>query len=729
MTLSSSGSDEVLLSVARLWHDAGFCVVPSHEDGRKRPMGAWRQYQQCRPAWEQIEEWIRSGLYTGIGVITGAASGHVEMIELEGPAELSSELVEILRDEAARLGLEELLRRFLGGCVEMSGGGGVHGFIRVCDGLALGNTKLASRDGKVVAETRGEGGFVIVAPTPARVGQPDGAVYHFVGDSRPADVTVVTSAERDQLHRLVAGALDQSPAEGRTGVSAAPAPRKTGSASAARDVDAPWVQWAAATSWGDILVPAGWTATHTTSDGRTHWVRPGKNPRDGASATTLDDGPMYVFSTSTELPALEGMSKQYAFAKLHHGGDLAAFGRHLAASGWGTPLLPPALTAWSPLDASAPSRESTSEDEADDAYERAVAAKHAELRVLDDARARLAVDQLGTVPPLEGINLTTFLDQPDPEVPYVIEGMWPSGGRVLMAAAAKAGKTTLTLCNVLPALVDGGLFLGRIPVTAFPGRIAVFNMEVPESTERRWLRDAAIVDTDAVVIVNLRGRAGALLMSTPQARRRLAKWMRDQGIALAIIDPLAPVLAVHGLDENSNTDVAKWFAWWSETCALAGVAHDLIVHHTGHAGDRSRGASRLLDEPDAVWTLTKDKPTAEEEEEFAGLTAVRHLGAFGRDVELPAEALDFDPVTRRLSLSGRNPHQARRELTSRRAEEAIVAFVAANDGATTRDIKYAAGVGRDFQAVLSGLVRDGRLDTSMGPRRTIHHHLPRDRRA
>ena len=54
---------------------------------------------------------------------------------------------------------------------------------------------------------------------------------------------------------------------------------------------------------------------------------------------------------------------------------------------------------------------------------------------------------------------------------------------------------------------------------------------------------------------------------------------------------------------------------------------------------------------------------------------------------------------------------------------------AANDGATTRDIKYAPGVGRDFQTVLSGLVRDGRLDTSMGPRRTIHHHLPRDRRS
>ena len=34
-----------LLDAARAWHDAGFCVIPSHEDGSKRPFGQWKKYQ------------------------------------------------------------------------------------------------------------------------------------------------------------------------------------------------------------------------------------------------------------------------------------------------------------------------------------------------------------------------------------------------------------------------------------------------------------------------------------------------------------------------------------------------------------------------------------------------------------------------------------------------------------------------------------------------------------
>jgi hypothetical protein len=715
-----------LLEYARAWHDAGCAVIPSHEDGRKRPFAAWLQYQERRPTWEQVEAWVSSGRYSGIGIITGSASGNVEMIELEGPVQSALENIEALRVNADRLGCGELLRRVLTGCVEQSGGGGMHVIVRVEDGPALGNTKLASRAGKVLAETRGEGGFVIVAPTPARQGHADGSVYMLVAGTRPESIASITSAERDLLHQLITMTLDEpEPRVTRPEAAAAP------TASRASDGTAPWEEWSAATSWAAILAPIGWTATHTASDGRTHWVRPGKDPRDGASATTLEDGPMYVFSTSTSLPPLVGMSKQYVVAHLRHDGDLGAFTRDLVAQGWGTPLTPPPLTPWQ-----GPTASDASDGSAqglpvqavrpEDPYERAVAQKYAELRVLDDARSRLALDQLGATPPLEGLSLSDFLAEPDEEIQYVIEGLWPIDGRVLLAAAAKAGKTTLIVNNLIRSLVDGEPFLGRIPVPAFPGRVAFFNMEVSASTLRRWTRDADISDTDAVVILNLRGRASALLLSTPQGRRRLAQWLRDHGIALVILDPLAPLLAAHGLDENSNTDVALFFSWWAETLVLAGISNDLIVHHTGHAGDRSRGASRLLDEPDAVWTLTKDKP-ASEEEDFAGLTPVRHLSAYGRDVDLPAEALDFDPRTRRLTLTGRDPHQARREMTGLRAREAILAYVAEHDGATTRDIKYAAGVGRDYLTVLSQLIREGRLDTSIGSRRTVHHHLPTSR--
>jgi len=120
---------------------------------------------------------------------------------------------------------------------------------------------------------------------------------------------------------------------------------------------------------------------------------------------------------------------------------------------------------------------------------------------------------------------------------------------------------------------------------------------------------------------------------------------------MVVLDPLAPVLASLGLDENSNAEVARFFGWWAETMQEAGVSDDMIVHHIGHAGERSRGASRLLDEPDAIWTLTKQQGKWDDSSEFAELSPARFLSAYGRDVDLPEKALQFDPETKALELT------------------------------------------------------------------------------
>ena len=93
---------------------------------------------------------------------------------------------------------------------------------------------------------------------------------------------------------------------------------------------------------------------------------------------------------------------------------------------------------------------------------------------------------------------------------------------------------------------------------------------------------------------------------------------------------------------------------------LGGVVDDLVVHHAGHGGERSRGASRLLDEPDAVWTLTKDADLKEvTDDDPFGESPTRYLSAYGRDVELSPEALTFDLTTRQLELTGMSRAQVR----------------------------------------------------------------------
>jgi hypothetical protein len=655
MTMPAHQTNLSLLDAARQWYDAGYAVIPSHEDGGKRPFGAWKQYQQERPTWQMVTEWLNSGRYTGIGVITGKVSGNVEMIELEGPQEQAVLAVHALYEQAeeyAGVDMPQLLRKVLNGCVERSAGGGMHLFVRIADRPVQGNMKLANdADGKVVAETRGEGGFVIVAPTPARTGHDDDAIYMLLNERSPERTVTITYDDLETLHYLVSEALHShadginviTPPESQNTPSTPPAAPQgqTGALT-------PWDDYANRTTWADILTPHGWQAVFTAPDGRTHWTRPGKSPNDGTSATTIEDGPLYVFSTSTSLPAGVGMSKQHVYALLHHGGDHTAATRSLSAQGYGEPVraiesLPP----WVVDEVG----NATPNEPIDPTYLARLAERFLDLKVTRDAKQLLAAEAIKGAPPLSGINLADFLAQPDTPERYRIGDLWPLEGRVLLAAAAKSGKTTMVAANLIPALVDGDTFLGQFKPEKVSGTVVMLNMEVGENTLRRWMRDAAIANTDKVVVENLRGKASALSLHTEQGRKRFGTWLADHGAQVVILDPLAPLLASLGLDENANADVATFFAWWSEALALGGVTDDLVVHHTGHAGERSRGASRLLDEPDAIWTLGKEADD-DTDSEFASLEpAPRHLSAYGRDVDLRAHLLTFNEATRRMALT------------------------------------------------------------------------------
>ena len=343
MTVADPASP--LLDAARAWHDAGFCVIPSHEDGSKRPFGQWKKYQHERPDWPTLERWLLTGRYTGIGLIMGQASGNTEMIELEGP-DLSIKLGAVFNlakqwDDTEQLGALDLLWRVYNGCSEESAGGGLHIFVRVTDGPVPGNTKLAMGDNKVIAETRGEGGFVIVWPTPARTGHQPDAAYMMLTDSTPAAVAHINTEELEFLHHLFAeafGGIPETPEPPQPKTTPAPAP-VPGALS-------PFDDYRHRTTWRDILEPAGWTYSHKDNE-HDYWVRPGKDPRDGHSASTIEDGPLYLFSTSVAgMPTEIGLSKGQVYAHLHHSGDLSAATIDLRGKGYGEPYH--TLTNWNP---------------------------------------------------------------------------------------------------------------------------------------------------------------------------------------------------------------------------------------------------------------------------------------------------------------------------------------------------------------------------------------------
>jgi putative DNA primase/helicase len=151
-----------MLAAALAAHDAGLSVVPVRDDGTKRPIGQWKRWQTERADIGQVRAWYQNGR-TGLGVVCGRVSGGLEMLEFEGRA-IEEGLADLLDVEANAAGLGDLVDRIIRGYCERTPSGGLHLLYRCAE--TDGSVKLASdENGDVLIETRGEGGFVIVAPS------------------------------------------------------------------------------------------------------------------------------------------------------------------------------------------------------------------------------------------------------------------------------------------------------------------------------------------------------------------------------------------------------------------------------------------------------------------------------------------------------------------------------------------------------------------------------------
>lgn len=331
----------LLLDTARALSATGSCVIPTRADGSKAPAVRWEQYQHAHPSAEQLEAWFSNGAYDGLGVVCGRVSGGLELLELEGRA---THLGQPLQQALADAGHADLWARLCAGYLEQSPSGGYHWLYRV-DGTPRGNTKLARRPAtpdeleqnpadkvKVLIETRGEGGFCVVAPSAGRT-HPTGRPWLIVNGG-PDSIPTITEQERDLLYQVCTG-FDQMPVIDQIHETSNKNPVTPPSG------ERPGDDFNQRATWGDILTPHGWTRGRRLGSGWA-WTRPGKNPRDGMSATTgtAADGVdrLYVFSSSTVFDAETPYSKFAAYAVLEHSGDMSAAASQLRAGGYGAPL-------------------------------------------------------------------------------------------------------------------------------------------------------------------------------------------------------------------------------------------------------------------------------------------------------------------------------------------------------------------------------------------------------
>lgn len=343
------------LTAAHAWRAAGASVVPAAANGTKAPAGQWKLYMRQAADERQLHTWFSNG-HPGIGIILGTVSGNLEMLEFEGRA--VDEGVHTAYGEIVQAsGLGDVWAAIKRGYCERTPSGGYHLVYRVDGGPVLPNTKLARRPADLaelnnheravlatkpskvfyrdLVETRGEGGFVVTAPSHGPVHE-TGRPWDLLAGG-PESIATITADERDALFEI-ARILDQTPRPGDTTPAAAADPATTflNSTTPAPDSGlSPLDDYEQRTSWAEILKPHGWqlllTHGHTS-----YWRRPGKNL--GISATTghaTDRDRLYVFTTSTEFEAERPYTKPGAYALLEHGGDHSAAARELRRQGYG----------------------------------------------------------------------------------------------------------------------------------------------------------------------------------------------------------------------------------------------------------------------------------------------------------------------------------------------------------------------------------------------------------
>lgn len=345
-----------LHSTAIELHQQGIHPLPVRADGTKRP--AISGWPEATPTREDIDHWFATvegpgrPRHQALGILTGARSGNIELLEIEG--EYADQVGE-LAPTATDSGLCELWARVSTGWLQRSPSGGLHWIYRVDGDPVPGNTKLAQdeahyvngrRTYPTIAETRGTGGYFVAAPTGGTAHQ-SGRPWELVAGG-PATMATITTEEREALHALF-GTLDRREAQqaaeqpGELTGTLAAAEQQSGPGPAAGGGTSPGDDYEQRTTWAEILEPAGWTHVFTRGNTK-YWRRPGKSI--GFSATTghaQDRDRLWVFTTSTELPAEEPTTKFGAYALLHHGGDHSAAATQLRKDGYGEQPTAPAL--------------------------------------------------------------------------------------------------------------------------------------------------------------------------------------------------------------------------------------------------------------------------------------------------------------------------------------------------------------------------------------------------
>lgn len=198
---------------------------------------------------------------------------------------------------------------------------------------------------------------------------------------------------------------------------------------------------------------------------------------------------------------------------------------------------------------------------------------------------------------------STFIDGRPRSIPYVIDGLLPSGGFSIISAKPKLGKSSLSRYEAT-CVAKGQPFLGR---DTERGEVLLISLEDPQQHVDNCLGALGYdIDTDSLIhiVTKLPPRIDESIAAIDDAVSK------NKNINLVIVDTLAKLLRCDDLNDYSRVlpgvEKISALARKHEHLHVQGLAHAKKVK-TDDPFDSTLGSTALRGEPDGTIILLNER--------------------------------------------------------------------------------------------------------------------------
>ena len=286
-------------------------VIPAGED--KVPTIKWKKYESERMKEEEVDVLFNGGNVKYLGIVCGAISGNLEVIDVDTKHDKTNTLWDNLRG-LIEDNLPEIYKSLV---IAQTKSGGYHIYYK-CSSIAK-NIKLSNKANRdTLIETRGEGGYVVAPPSPG---------YKYLqGD--PSIIPTITPEDRNRLFSIARSFNELEEVK--------PKIPTISSNSYSSKGNSPFEDYNQRGDLLSLLESRGWKVLFQSGQ-NIHVLRPGDTDSKTSGNFNLALRTLKVFSSSTEFNPDKAYSPAQVFSLLECSGDHKLAYRRLLELGYGEP--------------------------------------------------------------------------------------------------------------------------------------------------------------------------------------------------------------------------------------------------------------------------------------------------------------------------------------------------------------------------------------------------------